>query len=365
MSTPVPYGVPAALWRTYELLARRSGERALAHGCALCFPRAAGPQVEELEALLRAGHPAFTARVVDEGPPGPLWLHLEGPDGAGDYLRDLLAQGERVGRHRQSRWRWRARRATAPLRALPGFLILGAARCGTTSLYQALASHPQVAPAFRKEVGFFDRAFGEGLGWYRAHFPARWSRRASGEATPEYLPHPHAPRRVRAALPDARLLVLLREPAARAWSHYHLNVRNGFEDLAFEQAIEREDERLAGERELMTIDERYHSHAYHFHSYLARGRYAEQLSAWLEHFARERLLVLATDDLEQRPDETLARVLGFLGLAPCAGLVLPRRHALPRAALDAGVRRRLERAFAPHNARLFELLGRDLGWPAG
>src|SRR5919108_6081357 len=88
-------------------------------------------------------------------------------------------------------------------RSLPDFVILGAQRAGSTTLYRALIAHPQVRRALLKEVHFFDLNYHRGLRWYRAHFPYRSPGRITGEASPYYLYHPHAPKRVARDLPDA------------------------------------------------------------------------------------------------------------------------------------------------------------------
>ena len=121
-----------------------------------------------------------------------------------------------------------ARRASADLRALPDFVIIGAQKAGTTSLWRYLVEHPQIVGPTEKEIHFFDARFDRGARWYRARFPLRASLRRGArltfEASPYYLAHPFVPARVRAMLPDAKLVVLLRDPVERAWSHYRDNV---------------------------------------------------------------------------------------------------------------------------------------------
>jgi hypothetical protein len=262
--------------------------------------------------------------------------------------------------------------ATAGLRLRPSFLVIGGQRCGTTSLYDHLARHPDVLRAFRKEVHYFDVNWPRGEAWYLSHFPTRaWagllSRRrgrpvVTGEASPYYLFHPAAAERAARTVPAARLVALLRHPVDRALSHYHHEVRLGHEKLAFEQAIDAEEERLAGQREALLADDRARSFAHRSWSYLARGRYAEQLEEWWRWFPRERLLVLRSEDLFADPEGTVERVQEFLGLAPMSlggfGNVNEQRYSR----MDPALRARLAARFEPHNRRLYELLGRDLGW---
>ena len=122
------------------------------------------------------------------------------------------------------------RRRTSRLRILPRYLIIGAQKSGTTTLYEYLNQHPAVARSFIQEVHFFDLNFARGLEWYRAHFPTylrreyvRSRRRMeliTGEASAYYLFHPLVCARVRETLPDVRLIVVLRDPVERAWAHY-------------------------------------------------------------------------------------------------------------------------------------------------
>ena len=144
-----------------------------------------------------------------------------------------------------TRMRWRS--ATRGSRVLPDFLILGGQRCGSTSLYDMLCGHPDVMPASHKEPHFFDNNHLRGREFYRRLFPLRMHVRArerrlgrrviTGEATTYSLAHPAVPGRVRAMLPDVRLIAILRDPVDRAYSHYQLSVREGRELLSFEEAL--------------------------------------------------------------------------------------------------------------------------------
>ena len=275
---------------------------------------------------------------------------------------------------RRTRWPQKLYRgATSPLRVMPDFLIIGGQKCGTTSLYNHLVEHPGVLPASRKEVHYFsDRSFGKGRLWYRAHFPtalyryyARRVRRrefVTGEATPYYIFHPLSPKRARETVPRARLIALLRNPVDRAYSQYNHELRRGAETLPFEGAIEREEGRLRGEREKMLRDEGYHSFSYLYHSYLARGVYVDQLMAWRKFFPEEQLLVLKSEDLFADPAAVVERSLDFLGVPAGEPKDYGRLNEGRYAEMDPLLRERLVEYFRPHNERLYEYLGTDLGW---
>lgn len=148
----------------------------------------------------------------------------------------------------------------------PDFLIIGAQKGGTTSLYTYLCQHPRVVGASRIEVHFFDLAYDKGWWWYRSHFPVHVFRRGerivTGEASPYYIFHPLVPERVRKDLPNVKLVAILRNPVDRAYSHYQHVRRNGREPLSFEEAIEREPPRTEGEAEIISSDDEYQSSAH-------------------------------------------------------------------------------------------------------
>ena len=228
-------------------------------------------------------------------------------------------------------------------------------------------------PALRKEVHYFDypTRYRWGRWWYRAHFPRTKRRRESerrlgatvltGEASPYYGFHPLAVPRIAAALPRVKLIALLRDPVRRAYSHYHHERRLGYETVSFEEAIELEDERTAGEAERIREDPSYYSYAHQHWSYLARGRYLEQIEAWIRSIPGDRLHLVVQEELRAEPDETLDRVLDFLGLPACQ-LSKSEVPASDYSPLEPDLHRRLAEQFAASNERLFRYLGRDLDW---
>src|SRR5262245_3882775 len=149
------------------------------------------------------------------------------------------------------------RSATSSLRLLPNFIIIGTQKGGTSSLYRYLMQHPLIKPSFMKDVHYFDLHFAEGDNWYRARFPlslykyylkqVKKQEIITGEASPYYLPHPHVPKRAAALVPQAKLIILLRNPVERAYSHYNHALKHKQETLPFEEAIKAEENRLRGE----------------------------------------------------------------------------------------------------------------------
>lgn len=261
---------------------------------------------------------------------------------------------------------------TSWVRVMPDTLIVGAQRCGTSSLFRYLARHPRVLKGLRKEVDFFNR-FGEpgfDEAWYRSHFPTSWTVAVAAgvrggpvrvlEASPNYLWYAPSFRTMRETLPDARLIVMLRDPVERAHSHYRKNLAGGSRPAAFESCVERG---IAWASEGVLDADRFVRRGGRGEEVVARGLYAPQLEAVFRHFPREQVHVLRSEDLYGDPHGTTQQVLGFLGLPPHRLPAYPVRNRKPGPALEPGIERRLRRFFRPHNERLYELLGRDFGWP--
>jgi hypothetical protein len=252
--------------------------------------------------------------------------------------------------------------------ALPDFVVIGAMRCGTSQFYNFLTQHPNVEPPAKKEVHYFDRPkhLDQGIEWYRRCFPQpKWNdgqRSITGEATPNYLFNPSVPKRMAAVIPHARLIVLMRNPVDRAYSHYHLQVRRGRETRSFEEAVEAEQARLLRKAGKTPEDEDRAGADQIRSSYLSRGVYVDQLRRWSKFFDDEQMLVLKSEDFFKRTTDTMKLVQDFLGL-PYREPELQRRGTkYDYEPMDPTIRQRLEAFFEPHNRRLYEYLGVDFGW---
>jgi Sulfotransferase domain len=269
--------------------------------------------------------------------------------------------------------------STAGLRRGPDFVVIGAKRGGTTSLYNYLLEHPSVQPLFPgrqhiKGVHYFDSEFARGLRWYRSHFPLEVGGRhvarpavspaVAGEASPYYLFHPLAAERLARHFPDVRLIVLLRDPVERAYSHYKERTHHAGETLAFEDALEAEEERLRGEAERIAAKPGYRSVEHEDHSYLAQGRYLDMLPRWFKLFPREQFHIVASEDFYADPERYVNGVWSFLGLPPHKLVSRKRHNYLPAPDIRPETRRRLQEALGEHNRELEDLLGRTLPWPA-
>ncbi|MDQ3640002.1 MAG: sulfotransferase domain-containing protein [Actinomycetota bacterium] len=273
--------------------------------------------------------------------------------------------------------------ATQRFRPLPDFLIIGTKRGGTTSMYRYLREHPQVLPLFpsanhlpmaedMKGVHYFDSGGRHGVAWYRSHFPSVLSRSVierrhgaspvAGEASPYYLFHPKAAERAHRAVPDAKILVMLRNPVERTYSHYAEQRRNGVEKLSLEEALEAESQRLEGEEERLVRDPYYRSFAHEHQSYVAQSEYLRPLRRWTARFPAPQVLLLRSEDFFDAPSDVFGEVLSFLGLSSIPLANVRPLNASGKSPLSAATRRRLESHFESHILALEEYLGRDLQW---
>ncbi|HEV8567253.1 MAG TPA: sulfotransferase domain-containing protein [Actinoplanes sp.] len=265
---------------------------------------------------------------------------------------------------------------TSDRRPLPDFLIIGTKRGGTTSLWRYLVQHPLVPRLFpawnTKTSHYFEANFGRGESWYRSHFPTLRQRTALerrlggrsrvGEAAPLYMFHPLAAGRVAALMPDVRIIVLLRDPVERAYSHWKERLGEGVEPLDLASALEAEPSRTAGERERLIADPTYVSDAYDWYSYRARGAYVDHLEPWLSRFDRSQLLFLASETFYRDPAASYAQVLDFVGLPPYRLPAYDVFNNRPSEGMDSAVRAELTAYYKPLNAALSERLGMTFDW---
>jgi hypothetical protein len=184
----------------------------------------------------------------------------------------------------------------------------------------------------------------------------------TGEACPYYSFHPLVPERVHALLPNVRLILLLRDPVLRAYSHHKQEVTRGFEHLSFEDAIDAEPNRLSGEEDRLLRNPSYYSYAHQHFSYLARGSYVDQIRRWHRLFPSEQLLIVDSAALFADPDACFRRVLRFLGLNDRSLSAYPRANATSDDRMSPNIRRRLIDHFAEPNRQLEEYLGRSFSW---
>lgn len=247
----------------------------------------------------------------------------------------------------------------------PDFLILGAMKAGTTALFDYLGQHPQVAMPEAKELHYYNRR--RYMGWtvqdYIAQFPRRERRMLSGEATPIYLRHPHAPKWVYRDFPDIRLIAILRNPTDRAYSHYQQRLRKTKETESLEELILLEQTQMPARWQSFETDETDQHRDVIELSYLSRGRYLEQLERWLEYFPRTQLLILFTEELYGNQGRELNKLAEFLDISAFPeNFTRPPVNTSSYEAIGTQCKKNLDDYFAPYNEALFEFLEMESIW---
>ncbi len=197
------------------------------------------------------------------------------------------------------------------------FLGIGAQKSGTTTLWGILKQHPEIQISNEKEVHYFDypEHFIIGDKWYEEQiFQTFNPDKLTGEITPYYLFHPNVPRKVFHFNPHMKILVILRDPVMRAWSHYWHTINLQEENLSFEDALVQEDSRLGTSEERLQEDFLLYEKAHQTYSYRHRGYYHNQLEHWLEFFNRSQLCCIRFEDFVMNPKEEMGKIFSFLGV---------------------------------------------------
>ncbi len=246
----------------------------------------------------------------------------------------------------------------------PDFIGIGVEKTGTTSMYNYLIKHPDIRHPQHKELLFFDRQYERGIHWYWSRFPLPLPglQFVTGEISPSYLFNARVPERIAAVLPDVKLIVMLRNPVDRAFSHFTM-AQNLYGAPPLEGSLEAEFERI--EREGLDWYLQYdHPREPLRYAYVTRGLYARALRRWFGYFPREQFLILRSEEFFADPAAVVAQTLAFLGVDPAAypqdfsyRNMLPGQYSAP---MPADFRQRLREFYRPHNQELAGLLGWDV-----
>lgn len=261
-------------------------------------------------------------------------------------------------------------RLSAAFRTLPDVFIVGAQKAGTTSLYAYLMKHPQIIPSKFKEHYFFHNShhFEKGLNFYKSGFASRlyakWREIKTGsavhcmDATANYFEFPESAKRIAGRIPNAKVIVLLRNPVDRAWSHYKMARRLGFEKADFATALDQEDERIS-----WGAERGKHNYVFQRLAYRNKGVYIDFLPEWKDVFGNERLLVLQSEKLFENPDQKMKEVFAFLGLSELSGVSFPHINPDPDGLkMTDDVWSSLNEFYKPLNKNLFDYVKEKYDW---
>lgn len=260
-----------------------------------------------------------------------------------------------------------SRLATAKYRRLPDFMIIGAMKCGTSSLYSYITQHPKIIGARKKEVHYFDWNYEKGTDWYKSNFPLQGKNNATkltGEGTPMYMFCPVIAKRIHEQCPDIKLIVLLKNPVDRAISHYYHSLRSGREDKSIMDALLAEEDRTRESIERMSQGDCKWDKNLIWHTYKSRGLYLDQIEDYWQYFDPDQILILSTEQLTVTFDKEMAKVFSFLGVD--AEFIVPdlrqKNVGQKKQEIKDDVTCYLKNYFLEPNKRLFEAIGKDLGW---
>lgn len=262
-----------------------------------------------------------------------------------------------------------SRRLNAKRRAVPDFLLVGVQKSGTTSLFHYLTQHPQVIPPVKKEIQYFDKNYSKGFSWYKAHFPVKdalCKKCITGEASTDYSFHPLAPERIQRDLGRPKLILLLRDPAKRAISHFYHYFNKGRETLSIKDVFDMEEERLSnfyqGSLESNLIKDS-DSKRYIRFSYKKKGIYLEQIKRIYKLFGKKSLFIGSVEEMTQHPEYFYRRICTFLNID---NAVLPEdlsaKNLGDYQVENPEVLERLQEYYREHNQELFDYIGQEFPW---
>ena len=246
-----------------------------------------------------------------------------------------------------------------PKQNAPDFIIIGAAKCGTSSLYNYLSHHPQILLPHKKEIDFFWKKFEYGIDWYLAQFPTISDRPnfITGEASTNYIRFLIVAERIKEHFPQTKLIVLLRNPVERTVSwHYH-KLNSGLTTGTLAEAVAQEMKQLENFSEEDIIRKGHHNP-----DNILGSLYLYKLRAWMELFDREQFCVIRSEDLYAHPAEVMKKVYSFLGLSEQPLDEYPQVNVGSYQPISDELRKTLTDYFQPHNQKLEEFLGMKLNW---
>lgn len=275
-------------------------------------------------------------------------------------MRDFLsAKGRKT--------QFELRRVLGVPRTMPHFMLIGAQKSGTSSMFAYLKQHPQIVRPVFKEPYYFDRHYDRGLSWYGCNFPARSTldrlndrhsrAHLTFEATATYVFDDRVPERIASDLDTRKFIVLLRNPVDRAISAYWHGRRMGRETRSLDDALKIDLERHEAGNDPKATGEQTRA------AYLRRGIYHRWIAHWQRTFSAESLLVLQSEEMFANPRSVMGRVFDFLDLPAAQRIDFePQNVGRYHDGSDAAARRFLQEFYRPHNLELNRITGNEFSW---
>lgn len=254
-------------------------------------------------------------------------------------------------------------------RVLPDFFVIGPGRTGTTSLYHYLDQHPSLSKSAYDELGFFDVNFHLGLHWYRSLFPSIFTKYRiksktnffmTYDVSPSYVRRPWNARRIKNLFPNTKLIVVLRNPVDKTFSHYKLLSKTIGKVQPFEEIIKEEINNIS-KWNVDSKDDNYFATKVE-KSILARGFYAEQLSIWFELFSKNQILIVSSEKLLSDTKNTMNDIFQFLNLPQFEIPNTEKVNVSPPSKMNPDTRKLLIDYFKPYNKILYEFLNMTFNW---
>ena len=257
---------------------------------------------------------------------------------------------------------------TSPLRVLPDFFVIGPGRTGTTSLFHYLDQHPSLSKSAYDELGFFDVNFHLGFHWYRSLFPSILTKFRiklktnffmTYDVTPSYVRRPWIARRIKKLFPNSKLIIVLRNPIDKTYSHYYLSTTSG-ETRNFEEVIKKDMDDIS-KWNVNSKDDNYFATKVE-NSKLARGFYVEQLLPWFELFPKNQILIISSEELASNTKNVMSEIFKFLNLPDYKIPNIEKVNVSKYSKMNPDTRKILIDFFKPYNEQLFKFLDRKFDW---
>ena len=257
---------------------------------------------------------------------------------------------------------------TSPLRVLPDFFVIGPGRTGTTSLFHYLDQHPSLSKSAYDELGFFDVNFHLGFHWYRSLFPSILTKFRiklktnffmTYDVTPSYVRRPWIARRIKKLFPNSKLIIILRNPIDKTYSHYYLSTTSG-ETRNFEEVIKKDMDDIS-KWNINSKDDNYFATKVE-NSKLARGFYVEQLLPWFELFPKNQILIISSEELASNTKNVMSEIFKFLNLPDYKIPNIEKVNVSKYSKMNPDTRKILINFFKPYNEQLFKFLDRKFDW---